>query len=77
VKNLPVTPVERLTACLDDLAAAVHRAGVPDELAARLLELSALATMKAVELEVRTAGHNTPDVSATPAAHAAPTLLAA
>jgi hypothetical protein len=71
-----MTPVERLTACLDDLAAAVHRAGVPDELAARLLELSALATMKAVELELRTAERSSLPTGA-PATPTAPLLLAA
>ena len=72
-----MTPVERLSACLDDLASAVHEAGVPDELAARLLELSALATMKAVELELRVAERNTAQAPAVPATSIAPLLLAA
>jgi hypothetical protein len=55
-----MTSSERLTACLDDLASSLHRAGVSGDAAARLLELSALATMKAVELEVRAAGRNVP-----------------
>jgi hypothetical protein len=50
-----MTPTERLTARLDDLASSLHRAGVTGDTAARLLELAAVATMKAVELEVRAA----------------------
>jgi hypothetical protein len=72
-----MTPIERLTACLDDLAAAVHRAGVPGDLAVRLLELSALATMKAVELELRAAERNTLLAAATPLAPPAAVLRAA
>jgi hypothetical protein len=71
------TTVERLTACLDDLASAVHSAGVPHELAARLLELSALATMKAVELELRAAERNAPPAAAASPAPPAALLLAA
>jgi hypothetical protein len=73
-----MTPLERLTARLDELAASVHRAGVPADQAARLLELSALATMKAVELELLTSGRAT-QVAApvAPAQAAAPLLVAA
>ena len=41
----------RLTAQIDDLAAALARAGVPLEERARLLELAALAAMQAVQLD--------------------------
>jgi hypothetical protein len=61
-----MTPAERLTARLDELASSVHRAGVPAEAGARLLELAALATMKALELELRRTARNAP-----PAAQAA------
>jgi hypothetical protein len=70
VKNLPMTPAERLTACLDELASSVHRAGVAGEAGSRLLELAALATMKAVELELRAESRNAPP-SATALAPAA------
>ena len=53
-----MTPAERLTACLDALASSLYRAGIPGDAAARLLELAAVATMKAVELEVRAARRN-------------------
>jgi hypothetical protein len=58
-----MTPAERLTARLDELASALHRAGVPGEAGSRLLELAALATMKAVELEVRAESRNAPPVA--------------
>ena len=50
-----MTPAERLTACLDALASSLYRAGITGDAAARLLELAAVATMKAVELEARAA----------------------
>ena len=43
-----MTPAQRLTARLDELASSLHRAGAGDVVFARLLELAALATMKAV-----------------------------
>lgn len=68
-----MTPAERLTTRLDDLASSLHRAGIAGEAVAHLLELSALATLKAVELELRTAERNAPP--ARPAAIAAPSAL--
>ena len=45
---------------LDGLASALERAGAPADAAARLLELSSLATMTAVALEhARCPGHGT------------------
>jgi hypothetical protein len=55
-----MTAAERLSARLDELASAVHRAGVPGEAGSRLLELAALAAMKAVELELRAESRNAP-----------------
>jgi hypothetical protein len=40
-----------LAARLDDLAAALDRAGVPADAASSLLELASVATMKAVALD--------------------------
>jgi hypothetical protein len=61
-----MTPAERLTVRLDDLASSLHRAGIADGAAARLLELAALATLKAVELELRTAHRNDAPLRAAP-----------
>ena len=55
-----MTASERLSASLDELASAVHRAGPPAEASTRLLELAALATMRALELELRAAERNLP-----------------
>ena len=66
-----MTPAERLTACLDDLASALHRAGITGDGAERLLELAALATMKAVELELRVEERNAPRPLARPTAQPA------
>jgi hypothetical protein len=54
VNTLPVTAAERLSACLEELASALERAGAPAGATLHLLELSALATLKAVELDIRT-----------------------
>ena len=51
---------ERLSTRLDELASSLHRAGAPGDDTARLLELAALATFKAVELELLAAGRNEP-----------------
>ena len=63
-----MTAAERLSACLDELASSVHRAGVPAEASARLLELAALATMRALELDLRLAGRNRPSRRSLPGA---------
>jgi hypothetical protein len=55
-----MTSAERLTARLDDLASSLHRAGIAGDAATRLIELSAVATMKAVELEVLASERNVP-----------------
>jgi hypothetical protein len=54
VNTLPVTAAERLSARLEELASALERAGAPAGATVHLLELSALATLKAVELDIRT-----------------------
>lgn len=54
-----VTAAERLSARLEELASALARAGAPADAAAHLLELSALATLKAVELDVYTSAQDT------------------
>jgi hypothetical protein len=73
-----VTASERLSARLDELASAVHRAG-PAAASTRLLELAALATMRALELELRAAERNLPRSAqgARPAAREPPALRAA
>jgi hypothetical protein len=53
-ETLPVTAAERLSARLEELGSALERAGAPAGATAHLLELSALATLKAVELDLRT-----------------------
>ena len=63
-----MTAAERLSACLDELASAVHRAGTREADAARLLELAALAIMRAVELEHHLASRNAPRRGAADAA---------
>jgi hypothetical protein len=63
MNTVAVTPAERLTQRLDDLASALHRAGIANDAGARLLELAALATLKAVELEVQAAERNAPPAS--------------
>ena len=55
-----VTSAERLSARLDELASAVHRAGPPGDASTRLLELAALAAMRALELELLAAERNLP-----------------
>jgi len=61
-----VTAAERLSARLDELASALHHAGVAAEASARLLELAALATVQALELELRLAERNVPRAGAGP-----------
>jgi hypothetical protein len=73
-----MTQVELMTTRLDELASSLHRAGLTGDAAARLLELSALATMKAVELELRVAARNEPPaLSAAATAELAAPLQAA
>ena len=72
-----MTPAERLTACLDALASSLYRAGIPGDAAARLLELAAVATMTAVELEVRAAQRNAPPALASSSQQVAAPLCAA
>jgi hypothetical protein len=55
-----VTAAERLSARLDELASAVHRAGLRSDASARLLEVAALAAMRALELELHVAERNLP-----------------
>jgi len=74
-----VTAAERLSARLDELASAVHRAGPPADGSTRLLELAALATMRALELELLAAERNLPRsaLAGRPAAREPPALRAA
>jgi hypothetical protein len=77
VNNARMTPAERFSARLDELASALHRAGAPTAGATRLLELAALATIKAVELELRIEQRNAPPAVVAPADPARETLRAA
>ncbi len=66
--NHPSMPfADRLSARLEELASAVHRAGVRSPSCERLLELAAAATVTAIELELRLSERN-----ATGAAEPAP-----
>ena len=66
-----MTPAERLAARLDELASSLHRAGAGDAATARLLELAAVATLKALELELRVEERNAPHVLPRPMAQPA------
>ena len=66
-----MSSAERLATRLDELASSLHRAAAGDAAVARLLELAALATLKALDLALRVEERNAPHPLARPTAQPA------